>query len=588
MIASLVNKFTFAVIPMVALIIGPGLHDASGIPKLIALVSGGFLYACLNSNKIFLSSKIQLIPWLIILSYGVIQLIHLDDLQHFLLGAFFRNGGLIALITLALIFTITVNLSNEAIDSFYKVFLGTSYGLLIYGVFQISNILPYKESNQYQNSLTLTLTNPNFASAYLGIFISVFTIKIIALDRKKLDLKNILILLLAVFFLYKTQSLQGYLIIIFGWFLLSVIYRNKIKIFVFRFKKLSFVMVILFTTLMIIKFNFLVNWLINNGSVRQRLNYWKLSIQIWQDNKVTGVGLENLRHYSTRYRDLPMVKQEGIFTAPDRSHNVVLDHFVNGGIFTGALWLLFIISISYLAFRNLIKFKEEVVLNNYLLVIIIWFSYILQSLISVDHLALTVLGYISGGLIVGLNKKQSEKPHSNIVKSKLLTRINLAVLSILFVIFLSYSFSVVKYESNAYKYLYKNDATVLKEFYDSKAVVSQTLEDVTVKISQSKDFEGANLFALKLLEYRPSSHQAHYIKSVYLESKGDIPAARDEMLKALDIDKYNSVYLLGMSIYEYKLGNQMEAEQYLSETMAINPNQQGVDIVSKLISDTKK
>ena len=54
------------------------------------------------------------------------------------------------------------------------------------------------------------------------------------------------------------------------------------------------------------------------------------------------------------------------------------------------------------------------------------------------------------------------------------------------------------------------------------------------------------------------------------------------MLKALAIDKYNSVYLLGMSIYEYKLGNQIEAEHYLSETIAINPNQQGVDIVSKI------
>ena len=60
------------------------------------------------------------------------------------------------------------------------------------------------------------------------------------------------------------------------------------------------------------------------------------------------------------------------------------------------------------------------------------------------------------------------------------------------------------------------------------------------------------------------------------------------MLKALAIDKYNSVYLLGMSIYEYKLGNQMEAELYLSETIAINPNQQGVDIVNKLISVSKK
>ena len=587
MIASLANKFTFAVVPMVALIIGPGLHDASGIPKLIALVSGGFLYASLNSNKIFLSSKIQLIPWLMVLSYGVIQLIRRDDLQHFLLGAFYRNGGLIALITFALIFTVSVNLPIKAIDSFYKVFLSTSYGLLLYGVLQILDFLPFRVSSQYQNSLELTLTNPNFASAYLGIFLSVFTIHSISLTKKKILVKNIFIGLLALFLLYRTHSLQGYLIIISSSLFFAISYRNRITSYLLRYKKFSAAAIILAISIVFVNFNFLLNWIVNNGSAKQRINYWKLSINIWQDNKLTGVGLENLRNYTTRYRDLEMVRQEGIFTAPDRSHNVVLDHFVNGGIFTGVLWLLFILTISYLAFRHLINRNINGVLDNYTLVVIIWFGYVVQSLISVDHLALTLLGYISGGLIVGHSLINNRKLHRESAKSKLLTRLNLVFLSALFLMFLSYSFKVVKYEDNAYKYLYKNDSTVLKEFYDSKAVVSQTLEDVTVKISQSKDFEGANLFALKLLEYRPSSHQAHYIKSVYLESKGDIPAARDEMLKALAIDKFNSVYLLGMSIYEFKLGNKTAAEEYLSETISINPNQQGVEIVSKLISDNK-
>jgi O-antigen ligase len=585
--SSVVNKITYAVVPLVALVIGPGLHDANGVPKLIALVVGGFIYVALNLNKLFLSSRIQIIPWLMILSYGIIQLIRLDDFQHFLLGAFIRNGGYIALITLALIFTITVNLPRESIDSFYKIFLFTSYGLLIYGVLQFLDLLPYKVSNQYQNAIELTLTNPNFASAYLGTFLSVFVIYNLTLKRNKLDIKNIFIGLAASFLLYKTQSLQGYLIIFSSTFLFLILHRKQIEKYLFRYKKLSLGSIMLLVSITLVNFNFLINWIINNGSVNQRINYWKLSADIWQDNKLTGVGLDNLRNYTTRYRDLNMVKQEGIFTAPDRSHNVVLDHFVNGGIFTGALWLLFIVTISYLALRNLIYHNKVVVLDNYLLVIIIWFSYVVQSLISVDHLALTVLGYISGGLIVANNRKQPTKLLSKIGKNRFLIRINLVFLTALFLIFSSYSFKVVKYEDYAYKYLYKNDATVLQEFYDSEAVVSQTLEDVAVKISQSKDFKGANLFALKLLEYRPSSHQAYYIKSVYRESQNDISAAKDEMLKALAIDKYNSVYLLGMSIYEYKLGNQPEAERYLSETIAINPNQQGVDIVSKLISSTK-
>ena len=577
------NKFTFIVLPLVALVIAPGLHDANGIPKLIALVVGGFIYVSMNSNKLFFSSKIQLIPWLMVLSYGAIQLIRLDDFQHFLFGAFFRNGGYITLVTLALIFTVTVNLPREFIDSFYKIFLGTSYGLLVFGVLEILDFLPFKLTNTYQNALTLTLTNSNFASAFLGTFISVFIVYTF-LKPKKPQLTKILITILALFFLYKTQSLQGYLVILINLFLLIVLYRNKIKELISGSKKLSYVFLVLFISVLVIQFNSLVSWIINNGSVKQRLSYWRLSIDIWQDNKLTGVGLENLREYSTKYRDLNLVKQEGIFTAPDRSHNVVLDHFVNGGLFTGILWLLFISLISYLAFSNLINFKKNEYSIDYLMVVIIWFSYVVQSLISVDHLVLTLVGYISGGFIVGQNRNKSGKLFAKWANPKLFRKFNLVILTILFVLFSSYSIQVVKYEHNAYKYLYKNDTTVLQEIYDSKAVVSQTLEDVTVKISQTKDFTNANLFALKLLTYRPSSHQAYYIKSVYLESKGNIPAAKDEMLKALTIDKFNSVYLLGMSIYEYKLGNQLKSEEYLAKTIDINPNQQGVDIVSKIIS----
>ena len=582
MAISSLNKFTFTVLPLVALIIAPGLHDANGIPKLIALVVGGFIYVSVNSNKLFFSSKIQLIPWLMVLSYGVIQLIRLDDFQHFLFGAFFRNGGYITLVTLALIFTITVNLPREFIDSFYKIFLGTSYGLLVFGVLEILDFLPFKLTNTYQNALTLTLTNSNFASAFLGTFISVFIVYTF-LKPKKPQLTKILITILALFLLYKTQSLQGYLVILVNIFLLIVLYRNKIKELILGSKKLSYIFLVLFISVLVIQFNSLVSWIINNGSVKQRLSYWRLSIDIWQDNKLTGVGLENLREYSTKYRDLNLVKQEGIFTAPDRSHNVVLDHFVNGGLFTGILWLLFISLISYLAFSNLINFKKNEYSIDYLMVVIIWFSYVVQSLISVDHLVLTLVGYISGGFIVGQNRNKSGKLFAKWANPKLFRKFNLAILTILFVLFSSYSIQVVKYEYNAYRYLYKNDTTVLQEIYDSKVVVSQTLEDVTVKISQTKDFANANLFALKLLTYRPSSHQAYYIKSVYLESNSNIPAAKDEMLKALTIDKFNSVYLLGMSIYEYKLGNQMKSEEYLAKTIDINPNQQGIDVVSKII-----
>ena len=108
------------------------------------------------------------------------------------------------------------------------------------------------------------------------------------------------------------------------------------------------------------------------------------------------------------------------------------------------------------------------------------------------------------------------------------------------------------------------------------------MEDIAVKVSQSKNTDNAYALAIKLLQYRPESHQAYYMRSAYFESKKDNRQARLEMLMALDIDPYNSVYLLGMAVLDYNLGNVDSARKYLAETIRVNPNQQGIDIVNKL------
>jgi Tfp pilus assembly protein PilF len=114
--------------------------------------------------------------------------------------------------------------------------------------------------------------------------------------------------------------------------------------------------------------------------------------------------------------------------------------------------------------------------------------------------------------------------------------------------------------------------------------VPQTLEDVSVEISKSKNFELAFTFAEKLLTHRPSSHQGFYIRSVYYENKSDLELAKENMLTALKLDPYNSVYLLSMAIYEYKLNNLSAAKDFFLKAKDINPSQEGLDLVSKYIT----
>jgi Tfp pilus assembly protein PilF len=72
--------------------------------------------------------------------------------------------------------------------------------------------------------------------------------------------------------------------------------------------------------------------------------------------------------------------------------------------------------------------------------------------------------------------------------------------------------------------------------------------------------------------------------SVYFENKLDFRLAKDNMLQALKLDPYNSVYLLSMAIYEYQLNNFILAKDYFLRAKDINPNQEGLDIVSKYIT----
>ena len=128
--------------------------------------------------------------------------------------------------------------------------------------------------------------------------------------------------------------------------------------------------------------------------------------RIWQHNPIFGVGIDNFQSQATILRDKKLMIQEGVFTVPDRSHNVILDHFANGGLFAGVLWIIFVILISKRAI-SLIKNSNE---KNEILPSIVWFGYLFQSLISVDHLAITLLGFISAGLIL---KKSNELSSAN-------------------------------------------------------------------------------------------------------------------------------------------------------------------------------
>jgi tetratricopeptide (TPR) repeat protein len=444
---------------------------------------------------------------------------------------------------------------------------------------QYFNLVPFQTSLQF-NALSLTLGNPNFASALMGVMISGH-ITYIYIDKSKRNYISWAILSSAMFQLYLIKSLQGFLVVLFSLLIILVRHKRDLISSISLTKKILISILILTLLYFILFKTTLAQWIYINGSVRNRLSYWELSFNIFRDNFLLGVGIDNLRNYALAYRDLSLTLQEGVFTIPDRSHNVAIDHFVNGGIVAGILWLVFIVSVSYLAIR-LINYDPEIE-KTYLIIVIIWFGYLIQSLISVDHLSLTSLAFITSGLMIHkwLTLKKLEKGLSK----RFFTYTFLArVLSL--TLGISSIFLILMFMPNeirAGKLYYEGKLQVVNELLGNMRIQSQTLEKIMVDMSQKKRFDLANSFAEKLLIASPNSHQAYYVKSVYSESIGDDDLGKEFMLKAHKIDQWNPVYLLSLSIYEYKLGNISKAIEYFLRTEKINPNQQGLETVRKLL-----
>ena len=566
------------VLPFVILTIVPIFVDSNGLPKLFALVLGVLFLVTFTTNYLSFKDGSAYLPLALLMPYMISQIINPNNIDKFLIGSPGRNGGFIAWFSLSILFLYFVKLYRANVFEFSKIPRITYLFFLAIGLLQYFEWLPWKQSMEF-NGLSITLGNPNFASAMLAIMCSAHVV-LLLYGHSKRKLASFFVLGIAIFELWQTKSLQGGLVVAVNIFVISLVrFRESIRVFIRRKSYVAFVL--LSIVLASFLFNrFLLDWFIANGSVRQRLAYWKLSLEIFRDNFWFGVGIDNLRSKVLEYRSLDLVKQEGIFTIPDRTHNVLLDHLVNGGIFAGIIWLIFITSITFFAVKLIWNVNDREKKREALFLAVIWMGYLVQSLISVDHLALTLIGYISAAGIFALRENSTPQDKSilktnfGVLKSGIVATLSS---------FLIYLALFTASEVNAFKIIYGNNLQPVQSVLDNRWIQAQTLEDVAVHISQAKQFELANQFADKILESSPKSHQAFYMKSVYQESLGNNLKGRDWMLEAHKVDPLNPVYLLSLAIYEYKLGNLDMARMYVEKTEEIDPNQKALIQVKNLL-----
>ncbi len=379
--------------------------DPVNAPKL--LIAGGLGFALIFVFLGFnLASNFKAFTPLIvsILSFNICALnsvVQSDSpFSQNLYGAFGRNTGLLAYLVLGFISLGALNLREQ--QNFRKIVYGLQFAGVV-NVLYCAWVLAFGDflswSNPYGNILGL-FGNPNFISAFLGIFLSTLAaLSFVKGQSWKYRIASLVLGLVAFYEIYRSHAIQG-LVVTFstlglvGFFLV----RSRFKS---GFVQLGYIGISLIMGLLAIlgtlqkgPFDF-----IYKRSVSLRGTYWKSAIEMGTSNPLSGVGMDSYGDWYHRARPpIALINMPGINTTTNAAHNVVLDFFAYGG------WPLLLSYISMLVIGAIAILKVTLRNKSYDGVFVAmataWAGYQLQSIISINQIGLAVWGWLLTGALV--------------------------------------------------------------------------------------------------------------------------------------------------------------------------------------------
>ena len=512
-----------------------------------------------------------------------------------LTGIYQRNSGVLFWFSLSLLFAYS---TSGLIAP--KVFITFSLPILIvfvaaYGLLQYFDIDPYPWSDPF-DAVQLTLGNPNFSGALIGM-LSVIPLGVLTIYKsligKAIALSSLVILVLLAL---GTKSLQSFVVMAIStvmFLLIQFSKSNDSKIKVFKRLTLLFGIFVLLIvpTLMFSKFEFLSTFkerFYFQGSVTQRLDYWRTGLQIFRDNPLFGVGPDQFQRFAALYRTKEQVIREGAFTIPDKAHSVPIDLLANGGFMAGVLWIVFVGYIFrklYIASHLELSTRARVQLS---IVGAIWSGYVFQALISPDHLILAVLGFTSAGLIIFLGAstvrtvvKKSRRDF--ILNDPIYIRtILISVLSVAVVVWSQ----AISADIDA-KRILSNEKISRESVLDAvnKWPTPKTTELIAVAVyGADSSCDVLDDLANRLIEVDDRSAQGWYFKAICLNLDRKFDEALSASENSLRFDPINPTYLLAKAKLGIASGNKGAATDALLSIKSNYPDNPEIQLLESSIS----
>jgi O-antigen ligase len=575
-----------ALIPLVVLSVGWFAHDPVTLFASTVLLVGALTGVLLFRRGAWKRNWILLLPFAVVLGYLVSAVVNGQGLASLYLGGYQRNFGVATWFALAIVFLIGAQGEVRIRGYLNWVLPGVLIVGLGYGLVQFLDKDPLPWTNPYK-AVSLTLGNPNFAGAFFGI-LSVLAFSRIFLSKKVIQKAFGVVLFGAtVFISLKTNSLQSPLLIAGGILVFTLLVNLGSKSGFGRIAKFSSGGVLGTAVIgLVVLFAGSGSWLTTarerlffQGSVAQRLDYWRTGFEIWKDSPIFGVGTDQFQRYAALYRTPEQVKRDGVFVIPDKSHNVLIDHFANGGLLVGLIWVAFVVSVFFMLFKALQKNENLQVRRDLAVLGTMWSTYVLQALISPDQIVLSLIGYSSAGLIAAIYLKDAPtmKVDPFIVRA-------VTVVALIFAVVISGM--ALKVNADVKKVLAGQIIGVepILKVIDAWPNAKTTELIGVEEINKPNNCEFTNQISDRLLKYDDRSAQGWYMKAICNNSARNFTKAVVDVTNSVKFDPINPTYLVGKAKLEISAGRLGDAKMTIAKITEVDPSNPELVVLNASVS----
>lgn len=403
---------TLATVGLAPLVVLVGLTDPVMLPKATVVQVGALLVLLLAAVRLLLAGRLVVprsLPLAVLAALVLAMAVATVASEHpatSALGRFSRYGGLASYAAYAVLCAaVAVLAGGRALRALTATILTSAAAFLTYGFLQVAGLDPIGwVATRGDVAWFSTMGNTNFASAFAGMLLPLALS--VALSREvqvRWRAASAAVAAAAAVYTLLLGALQGPLVGVVGSaFVLGVALADRRRASregPDRPRRGRPHAAVLAATALVLLAP--VAWFVQfvladlPKSSHQRLQLWQAALSMWRESPLIGLGLDTYGYYFLPLRPAAHAAERGVAFA-DTPHSVPLGMLASGGLLVFAAYATFVLAVGVVLVRGVRRSRgaQRMAIAGFGGM---WLGYHVQSLVSVDVPAVTLLHFVSAG-----------------------------------------------------------------------------------------------------------------------------------------------------------------------------------------------